>query len=182
MIADFSSMKFNCRVHLKLSRSSSSFAVSCRGDWVQAFLYSCGQTKTTILVIMIWGPCTTLNSTFYCINVEIRTQCFDFHKPIFQNWNKKFCPQNIGQTLTAIFVLIDLFWKYKSQFGVHYLVCIQSSTGLCYTTTECYTFVPWITSTYSLETNFIWSSYSGVQKEWRLCNFLFFLRNSRKLL
>ena len=29
--------------------------------------------------------------------------------------------------------------------GFFYLIYIQSSTGLCYTTTECYTFVSWIT-------------------------------------
>ena len=60
-------------------------------------LYSRRQPKSTNLVIVIWGPCTTLNSTFYCRNVKIRTQCFNFHKPIFQNWwNEKFYPKNIG--------------------------------------------------------------------------------------
>jgi len=48
---------------------------------------------------LIWWswPCTTLNSTFYCRNVKIRTQHFNFHKPTFQNWwNEKFYPKNIG--------------------------------------------------------------------------------------
>ena len=60
--------------------------------------YSRGQPKSTNLVIVIWGPCTTLNSTFYCRNVKIRTQCFNFHEPIFQNWwNEKFYLKNIGR-------------------------------------------------------------------------------------
>ena len=64
--------------------------------------YSRGQTKTTILVIMIWGPCTTLDSTFYCRNVEIRTKHFDFYELIVKNWwNEKIYPKNIGQTLNG---------------------------------------------------------------------------------
>ena len=68
----------------------------CRqAQWVSS--YSHGQPKSTNLVIMIWGPYTTLNSTFYCRNVKIRTQCFNFHEPIFQHWwNEKFYPKNIG--------------------------------------------------------------------------------------
>ena len=72
------------------------------GEITGVCLYSRGQTKTTILVIIIWGPCTTLDSTFYCRNVEIRTQRFDLYEPIFQNrWNEKFYPKNIGQTLNG---------------------------------------------------------------------------------
>lgn len=55
--------------------------------------FPCRQIKTTSLVIMIWRPCTTLDSTFYCGNTEIRTQCFDSMSLFL------LCPKSIDQTL-----------------------------------------------------------------------------------
>jgi len=67
--------------------------------------YSCRQAKSTNLVIMIWGPCTIL-STFYCKNMKIRTQHFDFHEPNFQNW--------WNETMSPPKYWLDLKWTLKS--------------------------------------------------------------------
>ena len=77
--------------------------------------YSRGQSKSTNLVIMIWGPCTTLNSVFYCRNVKIRTQHFDFHEPNVQNWwNEKLYPKKFGRPWNGPLNLSSLNNFYSS--------------------------------------------------------------------
>ena len=102
-MSDFFFLGYN-RPALRSGKNAGLFpaATGCNRNRSLQRGYSRGQTKTTILVIIIWGPCTTLDSTFYCRNMEIRTQRFDLYEPIFQNrWNEKFYPKNIGQTLNG---------------------------------------------------------------------------------
>ena len=89
---------------LNWSSGLNSSSTSCKSDHHSGFSWWDGTLQSQTKTDNNFGDYDIgiLHNPWWYFLLDIRTQYFDFHKPIFQNWwNEKFYPKNVGQTLSG---------------------------------------------------------------------------------